>query len=69
MANSPEIVVRIDWMFSEEQFAGEQCATCHDCIYGTGLRMVVTTKTFNDLLPKFSETKVILCTPCKDAMK
>lgn len=69
MAKVPEIVVHIDWMFSKEKFSGERCVFCQDCIYGPGFRMVAVTKTGKELLPNFSETKVILCSSCKAAMK
>lgn len=64
-----EIIVRVDWMFSKEKFSGEQCSACGDCIYGDGFRMVMVTRTGKESLPNFSETKVILCSSCKAAMK
>jgi hypothetical protein len=68
MALNDKIIVSVGMLQSEEQFSGEKCTSCGDCIYGTGFRLVVTTSTERQVLPQFKESNIILCPPCKDAL-
>lgn len=63
------IIVRVDWLFSEEEFSGMPCSACNDCIYGSGFRMVMLTRTDRKLIPDFKETNVVLCKSCNDKME
>jgi hypothetical protein len=65
----PEIVIKVGTLITDEAFSGEKCVICNDAIYGVGFRVIVTTSTFREVLPKFSGSKVILCASCKDAIK
>lgn len=69
MAQKDNITLNISYIPSEEQFAGETCTACGDCIYGTGFRFVIAINTDRDVLPKFKESKIILCVACKEVMK
>jgi hypothetical protein len=69
MAKYGKIVLNVGMLQSEEQFSGQKCTACGDCIYGTGFRIVVTTTTERNVLPEFKESDIILCVPCKDALQ
>jgi hypothetical protein len=69
MALGGKITLNIGTLISEEQFSGEKCVSCEECIYGTGFRVVVATSTERDLLPSFKESNIILCQSCKDALE
>ncbi len=69
MAQGGKITLKVGTLISEEQFSGEKCSSCDECIYGTGFRVVVTTSTERDVLPNFKESGIILCEACKDVLK
>lgn len=68
MALDGKIILNVGTLISEDQFTGEPCTSCGDCIYGIGFRIVVTTSTERQVLPQFKESNIILCPPCKEAL-
>lgn len=69
MALGGRITINIGTLITEEQFSGEKCVSCGDCIYGTGFRIVVTSTSERNLLPQFNESNIILCSSCNDVVK
>lgn len=58
-------IIRIDLFWADEKFMGELCGACNQCIYGDGARAVVSQYNDANLLPKITETNIILCQACK----
>jgi hypothetical protein len=69
MAKEAKIILNVSTMPVEDSFSGEKCTSCGECVYGPGFRIVVTTSTERNVLPQFKESNIILCVPCKEAMK
>lgn len=68
MANV-NIVMKVGIVWCVDDVSGESCAACGDKIYGKGHRIIFTTQTEKQDLPKFRESKVVVCQSCKNTFE